>query len=81
MSIKVHCLHNLLADFPKNLATDSDEQGERFHQDLKVMQIQHQGRWDVNMLNTPGKAINLNFYLNMYVWYTCSKACIQFDLQ
>ena len=34
MSIKVHFLYNHLDKFPPNLGAVSDEQGERFHQDL-----------------------------------------------
>ena len=35
MSIKVHFLHSYLDRFPGNLGALSDEQGERFHQDVK----------------------------------------------
>ena len=35
MSIKVHFLHNHLDWFPANCDDVSDEQGERFHQDIK----------------------------------------------
>ena len=50
MSIKVHFLFSHLDEFPENLGTVSDEQGERFHQDIKVMEERYQGRWDVNMI-------------------------------
>ena len=33
-----------------NLGAVSDEQGERFHQDIKVMETRYQGRWDVHMM-------------------------------
>ena len=36
MSIKLHFLHSHLDRFPENLRDASDEQGERFHQDIKV---------------------------------------------
>lgn len=36
--------------FPENLGSMSDEQGERFHQDLKTFEDRHQGYWDENML-------------------------------
>ena len=36
MSIKVHFLHSHLDRFPENLSDFSEEQGERFHQDIKV---------------------------------------------
>ncbi|GBO16541.1 hypothetical protein AVEN_150121-1 [Araneus ventricosus] len=50
MSIKIHFLHSHLEYFPDNLGKMSDEQGERFHQDIKEMERRYQGRWDVNMM-------------------------------
>ena len=50
MSIKVHFLHSHLNLFPKNLGALSDEQGERFHQDISEMEERYQGRWDAVML-------------------------------
>ena len=50
MSIKVHFLHSHLDKFPENLGAVSDEQGERFHQDLMIMEERYQGRWDRNMM-------------------------------
>ena len=32
--------------FPKNLEDYSEEQGERFHQDIKVVEQRYQGRWE-----------------------------------
>jgi len=46
----VHFLHSHLADFPENLSAVSDEQGERIHQDLKIMEVRYQGRWYVHMM-------------------------------
>lgn len=43
MSIKVHFLHSHLADFPIKLGAVSDEQDERFHQDMKIMDARYQG--------------------------------------
>ena len=51
MSIKVHFLHSHLDRFPENLGHVSDEQGERFHQDIKVMEERYQGRWDSKMMS------------------------------
>ena len=42
MSIKVHYLHSHLSEFPANLGDVSEEQGERFHQDVKVMEERYQ---------------------------------------
>ncbi len=36
--------------FPQNLGAVSEEQGERFHQDIKGMERRYQGRWNVNMM-------------------------------
>ena len=37
MSIKLHYLHSHLDMFPDNLGDVSEEQGEKFHQDIKVI--------------------------------------------
>lgn len=50
MSIKMHFLSSHLDYFPDNCGDLSEEQGERFHQDIRVMEERYQGRWDVNML-------------------------------
>jgi len=50
MSIKLHFLFNHLEYFPKNLGDVSDEHGERFHQDIKIMEERYQGRWGKAML-------------------------------
>ena len=43
MSIKVSLLHSHLDRFPENFGDVSDKQGERFHQDIKVVEAQYQG--------------------------------------
>ena len=50
MSIKVYFLHSHLDYFPANLGDISEEQGERFHQDIKEMERRYQRRWNVNMI-------------------------------
>ncbi|KAL0829765.1 hypothetical protein ABMA28_003252 [Loxostege sticticalis] len=50
MSLKIHFLHSHFSFFPSNLGAVSDEQGERFHQDIKKLEERFQGRWDTNML-------------------------------
>lgn len=50
MSIKIHYLHTHLDRFPENLGNLSEEQGERFHQDIKIMENRYQGRWDTHMM-------------------------------
>ena len=44
MSIKIHFLFSHLEQFPDNLGDFSDEQDERFHQDLKMMEERYKGR-------------------------------------
>ncbi|GFU74235.1 HTH_Tnp_Tc3_2 domain-containing protein [Trichonephila clavipes] len=46
MSVKVHFLHLHLDYFPENFGAVSEEQGERFHQDIKEMERRYQGRWN-----------------------------------
>lgn len=50
MSLKLHFLHSHLDYFPENLGDYSEEQGERFHQDIREMEDRYQGRWDINMM-------------------------------
>ena len=50
MSITVHFLNSHLGKFPANLGDVSDEHGERFHQDIKVMEERYQGRLDTHMM-------------------------------
>jgi hypothetical protein len=50
MSLKLHLLASHLDYFPPNLGAVSEEQGERFHQDLKDVERRYQGRWNVNMM-------------------------------
>lgn len=50
MNLKLHFLDSHLDEFPENLGDFSEEQGERFHQDIKVMETRYQGKWDENMM-------------------------------
>ena len=50
MSIKLHFLYNHLDYFPANLGDLSEEQGERFHQDLRTMEERYQGYWNAHMM-------------------------------
>ena len=36
--------------FPENFGDTSEEQGQRFHQDIKTMEDRYQGRWDIHMM-------------------------------
>ena len=50
MSIKVHYLHSRLDHFPHNLDDFSEEQAEKFHQDIKTMEDRYQGIWDTHIM-------------------------------
>jgi hypothetical protein len=52
MSLKIHFLNSHLDFFPKNLGAVSEEQGERFHQDIKETERRYQGQWNVNIIAT-----------------------------
>ena len=49
-SVMMQYLFSYMDRFPENLGSLSDEQGERFHQDLKEMETRYQGRWDAVMI-------------------------------
>ena len=50
MSLKLNFLHSHLDFFRDNLGNVSEEHGERFHQDIQVMEKRYQGRWDEAMM-------------------------------
>ena len=50
MTLKMHFLHSHLDKFPINLGAQSDEQGERFHQDMCKIEDNYKGFWNVAML-------------------------------
>lgn len=43
MSLKIHFLYSHLIFLPDNLGDLSEEQGERFHQDIKEVERRYQG--------------------------------------
>ena len=50
MSLKVYVLHSCLDFFAKNLGDVSDQHGEKFHQDISVMEKRFKGKWNPGML-------------------------------
>ena len=44
MSLKLHFMDFHVEYFPKNLGDYSEEQGEKLHKDIKVMEQRYQGR-------------------------------------
>ena len=49
MAVKVHFWQSHLEYFPENLGALSEEQGERFHQDIKIIKNRY-FRWKINMI-------------------------------
>lgn len=49
MTIKIRFFISYLEQFPENLEDVSDE-GERFHEDKKVVKDRYQGHSDINMM-------------------------------
>lgn len=50
MSLKIHFLYNHLDFFPDNCGENSDEQGERFHKDISVIEERFKGKDGTHML-------------------------------
>ncbi|GBM36973.1 hypothetical protein AVEN_153921-1 [Araneus ventricosus] len=50
MSLKVHFLHSHLNFPPENLGAVSDENCERFHQDIAQFEKIFSGKWNASML-------------------------------
>lgn len=50
MSLKIHFFHSHLDFFPENLGDVSDEHGERFHQDIAVMETRYQSKFSPHMM-------------------------------
>ncbi|GBP54406.1 hypothetical protein EVAR_29482_1 [Eumeta japonica] len=57
MSLKVHMLHAHLDKFKDNLGAYSEEQGERFHQDVMNFEKRYQGQYNENMMNSDSKFV------------------------
>lgn len=52
MSLKIHFLADHLDFFPENLGAVSDEQGERFHQDIAIIEGRFKGKDKIAMIST-----------------------------
>jgi len=50
MSLKMHFLFSHLDFFPLNFGALSDKHGERFHQDISVMEHRYIGKWSAAIL-------------------------------
>ena len=50
MFLKVHVLEAHLDEFKDNMGAYSEEQGERFHQDILDFERRYQGQYNQNMI-------------------------------
>ena len=50
MSLKLHFLRSHIQFFPENLGVVSDEHGERFHQDIAVVETTYKEKSNANMM-------------------------------
>ena len=50
MSLEIHFLHLHSNFFPGKLGSDSDGNGERFHQDIATIEKRYQGKWTTSSL-------------------------------
>ena len=50
MSLKLHIFHSHIGEFNDNLGDYSEEQGERFHQDVKSFEERYKGQCNENMM-------------------------------
>lgn len=62
MSLKIHFLNSHLDFFERQLATESDEHGERFHQEIMEMEKRYRGKKFDHMLAD-------------FCWWTCQSDC------
>lgn len=77
MSLKIHLLDAHLDFFPENLGDVSDEQGERFHQDIARIERMYQGRWDEAMMSDYCWSLqrdNLNYRYNRKSTFETNKS-------
>ena len=65
LSLKLHIFDSHLDFFSPNMGAVSKEQGERFHQDIKVMEEQYRHNCTPNMMGD-------------YIWNICRESETQF---
>ena len=72
MSLKLHVLHSHIDEFKDNMGDYLEEQGERFHQDVKSFEEHYKGQYNESMMG--------NYIWNLvreseltYNWQSCKK--------
>ena len=48
MNLKLQFMNFHVKYFPENLGDYIEDQGERLYQDIKVMELQYQGKWEIH---------------------------------
>ncbi|KAL7834398.1 hypothetical protein SRHO_G00286450 [Serrasalmus rhombeus] len=67
MSLKIHILDAHLDKFKENMGAYSEEQGERFHQDIMNFECRYQGQYNENMMGD-------------YIWGLIRESDLQYSL-
>jgi hypothetical protein len=60
MILKIHFLESHLDSLPENLGEVSDEHGERFHEDIMLMEMRYQSEWTSSMLEDNSLLVSSN---------------------
>ena len=50
MSLKLHVLHSRIDEFKDNMGDYLDDQGKRFHQDVKSFEERYKGQYNESMM-------------------------------
>ena len=66
MLLKLHVLHSHIAKFWGNMGDYSEEQGERFHQDIKAFEERYKGR---NLLRESELNYNRQSHKKVSFWW------------
>ena len=74
MSIKIQYLFSHLGRLPENLGEVSEEQGERFHQVIKNMEMRYQGQWYSHMMSDYCWSLMRDSTQQNYKWKSYKRA-------
>ena len=71
MSVKALSAITLLDYFPKNCEDLIKEQGERFHQDIHIIEERYQSRWDIKVHTDYCWCLKRNVLAAFHPWIVC----------
>ena len=77
ISIKLYYLFIHLDYFPENFGDLSEEQGKRFHQDIKMTEERYQGKWDAHMMSDYCWTLIHDYTEQSYRRKSCKKTFLQ----